>query len=149
MEEKDCCNQNRISHHDAEIAMRAYELRRETVMRESRNKISAEFWPKSIADVKTVIENMAHPLNAPYRQVASYWEMIYSFAKHGAVNLNLLMESNGEGMFLFAKIQPFLAELRKESPQVFVNAEWVANHSERAKYLLDMFRKRIEKMNNQ
>lgn len=34
-------------HHDAEIVMRLYDLRREPVMRESREALNTGFWPGS------------------------------------------------------------------------------------------------------
>ena len=54
-------------HHDAELAFRAYEMRRETVMRDSRNAINRDFWPKSYADAVAVTK-ADHPLNAAWRQ---------------------------------------------------------------------------------
>ena len=62
-------------HHDAELAFRAYEMRREAVMRDSRNAINRDFWPKSYADVLAVTK-ADHPLNAAWRQSITYWEMV-------------------------------------------------------------------------
>ena len=94
-------------HHDAELAFRAYELRRESVMRDSRNAINRDFWPKSFADVQAVTK-ADHPLNAAWRQTTTYWEMVYGMVKHGIVNADYFMESNGEGMYLFARVAPYL-----------------------------------------
>jgi len=113
-------------HHDADLVLRVYELRREPTMRASRSAIQAEFWPKSAEDV-LAIARWGHPLNAAFRQVSSFWEMVYGFVKHGVVYPSLFLESNVEGLFLFAKIEPFLADYRREiSPRGFLNAEWVA-----------------------
>ena len=100
-------------HHDAELAFRAYELRRESVMRDSRNAINRDFWPKSFAEVQAVTK-ADHPLNAAWRQTTTYWEMVYGTVKHGIVNADYFMESSGEGMFLFARVAPYLEELRRE-----------------------------------
>jgi hypothetical protein len=83
-------------HHDAELAFRAYELRRESVMRDSRNAINRDFWPKSFADVQAVTK-ADHPLNAAWRQTATYWEMVYGTVRHGIANADYFMESNGGG----------------------------------------------------
>ncbi len=116
-------------HHDAELVLKVYDLRREPVLRESRRAILREFWPKSFGDLEAVLKS-DHPLNAPYRQVASYWEMVYSFVRHGIVHPEFWLETNGEGLFLFAKVDPFLAQLRQVSgPVAFRNAEWVARES--------------------
>jgi hypothetical protein len=133
-------------HHDAELAFRAYELRREAVMRESRNAINRDFWPKSFADVLAVTKP-DHPLNAPWRQTTTYWEMVYGTVKHGIVNPDYFLESNGEGMFLFARVAPYLEDLRREvSPIAFQNAEWVAKNTAVGQRLFGMFTARVKKM---
>jgi hypothetical protein len=133
-------------HHDAELAFRAYELRREGVMRESRNAINRDFWPKSFADLQAVLK-AEHPLNAPWRQTTTYWEMVYGTIKHGIVNADYFMESSGEGMFLFARVAPFLEEFRREvSPVAFQNAEWVAKNTAAGQRLFAMFTARVQKM---
>ena len=132
-------------HHDAELVFRVYDLRRESVMRESRNAINQKFWPKSYADVQAVLK-ADHPLNAPWRQTSTYWEMVYGVVKHGIVNADYFLESNGEGMFFFARVAPFLEELRRElSPASFQNAEWVAKETNTGKRLFAMFSARVKK----
>ena len=133
-------------HHDAELAFHAYELRREPVMRESRNAINRDFWPKSFAEVQAVLK-ADHPLNAPYRQTGSYWEMVYSFARYGIVSPGFWIENNGEGLFLFARVEPFLAELRAaSSPAAFKNAEWIARECAEGKAVYERVAARVRKM---
>lgn len=133
-------------HHDAELVLKIYDLRREAVMRESRDAINREFWPKT-ADDAVAITKPEHSLNRQYRQTASYWEMVYGFARQGAVHPELLMESNGEGLLLFARIEPHLAAIRAAtSPRAFRNAEWVATNTEIGRAQMETFRGRIAKM---
>ena len=133
-------------HHDAELAFRAYDLRRETVMRESRAAINRDFWPKSYADVVAVTK-ADHPLNAAWRQTNTYWEMVYGTVKHGIVNADYFMESAGEGMFLFARVAPYLEELRRDvSPVAFQNAEWVAKNTAAGQRMFTMFTARVQKL---
>lgn len=132
-------------HHDADIVLKFYDLRREPVMRESRDAMVREFWPRNEAECLAVLA-WDHPLNRAYRQVASYWEMVYGMAKYGVVHTDFLLESNGEGLFLYAKVEPYLAALRKaSSPRAFEKAEWVANSSELGQRLVEMFRQRVKK----
>ncbi|MFM1873363.1 MAG: hypothetical protein RL398_2785 [Planctomycetota bacterium] len=132
-------------HHDAEIVLKFYDLRREPVMRESRDAIIRDFWPRTEADALAIL-TWDHPLNRAYRQVASYWEMVYGMAKYGVVNTDFLLESNGEGLFLYAKMEPYLEAVRKaSSPRAFEKAEWVANSSDLGKKLVEMFRQRVKK----
>ncbi len=119
-------------HHDADLVIKLYELRREATLRQSRDAVSA-FWPKTAADAVAVLDGK-HPLNVAVRQVASYWELVYGMAKHRIIDPEFLMDSNGEGMFLYAKVAPFLAEIRAVgSPRQFANAEWVATETEAGK----------------
>jgi hypothetical protein len=139
-------SKDHADHHDAELAFRAYELRRETVMRESRNAVNRDFWPKSFADVLAVTK-AEHPLNAPWRQTSTYWEMVYGTVRHGIVNADYFMESNGEGIFLFARVAPYIEEFRREvSPVAFQNAEWVAKNTAVGQRMLAMFSARIKKV---
>jgi hypothetical protein len=133
-------------HHDAELAFRAYELRREAVMRESRNAINRDFWPKTYEDVLAVTK-FDHPLNAAWRQTTTYWEMVYGTVKHGIVNADYFMESAGEGMFLFARVAPYLEDLRRDvSPVAFQNAEWVAKNTGTGQRMFAMFTARVQKL---
>lgn len=132
-------------HHDAELVLRLYELRREPIMREARNAIHAKFAPKTFEEF-AAITKPDHPLNASYRQVSTYWEMAYSLIKHGVLNAELAMDSNGEGMILFAKAHPFLAEIRAQlSPRSFQNAEWVATQTEAGKRVFAVYQERMAK----
>jgi hypothetical protein len=133
-------------HQDAELAFRAYELRREPVMRESRNAINRDFWPRSFAEVLAVTKG-DHPLNAAWRQTTTYWEMVYGTVKHGIVNPDYFMESSGEGMFLFARVAPYLEEFRREvSPAAFQNAEWVAKNTAVGQKAFALFSARVQKV---
>ena len=131
-------------HHDAELVMKLYELRRESLMREARNALSREFWPTKAEELLAFTKN-DHPHNAAYRQVSSYWEMAYGMVTHGVLHGDFMLESNGEGFFVFARVKPFLAELRAaSSPRAWHNTEWVAHHSPFAKELYARFEKGVQ-----
>jgi hypothetical protein len=109
-------------HHDAELVLKLYELRRESVMRESR-KAMMQFNPRDY-DEFVAITQPTHDLNPAFRQVSSYFEMAYGFARHGVCHPDFLAENTGEGMLLFAKVQPHLERFRRENaPTAFQNAE--------------------------
>jgi hypothetical protein len=132
-------------HHDAEIVMRLYDLRREALMRESRKAVAA-FWPRSYDELFAVLKP-DHPLNAPFRQVSTYWEMAYGFARHGIVHADLLLETGGEGIFLFAKAEPYLERFRQEYSAVALrNAEWASRECAEGRRLLEVFRARVRKV---
>jgi hypothetical protein len=135
----------RPDHHDAELVLRVYELRRETVMRQSRAEIARNFWPRSFEDV-IAVTRADHPLNAPFRQVGSFWEMVYGMARHGIVHADYFLESNGEGLFLFAKMAPHVERYRAEHSRLaFVNAEWAARETATGRKLFELFAGRVKK----
>ena len=134
------------NHHDAELVLRLYELRRETVMREHRALFIREFWPRNAADVVDVVRT-DHPLNVAYRQVTTYWEMAYTLCRHQTLHPDLLLESSAEGMFIYARIEPYLAELRAASnPRVFRNTEWIATQTEIGRSIMEFQRARVAKL---
>jgi hypothetical protein len=133
-------------YHDADLVLRLYEMRREPVMRESRAAIVGKFWPKSYEDIQA-FARAEHPMNAAYRQVSSYWEMVYGIVRHGIVNADFFLESNGEGMFFFARLHPFLEQIRRDtSPTAFGNAEWVATETEKGRKMFAAFEARVKKL---
>lgn len=132
-------------HHDADLVVKLYELRREPVMRESRSSLVAKFLPASFDDLIAVTKP-DHPLNAAFRQCTTYWEMVYSMARHGVVNGEFLMESSGEGLLLFTRIEPWLEQFRAQlgNPLALRNAEWIAKETELGRTIADRFRKRVQ-----
>jgi|SRR5207253_8592305 len=92
----------------AELILKLYELRRESVMREARNWFFA-FNPESIEDIQRA--GMGEH-SAYYRMVTSYWDMACSFVNHGAIDAEMFTDANGEHVVVFTKIQPFLEQLR-------------------------------------
>lgn len=133
-------------HHDADLVLKLYDLRREAVMRESRSAINSKFWPRN-AEEAIAVTASEHPLNVAFRQTGSYWEMVYSMARHGVIHPEFLVENNGEGLLLYARIEPYLAAVRQaSSPRSFRNAEWVAVNSTTGQMLMEGYRARIKRM---
>lgn len=127
---------------DAEVVLKLYDLRREPVMRASRDLL-LRWQPASFADV-AAIAAFGHESNAAFRQVSSYFELAYGLARRGAVHPELVAEWCGEGIFLFAKLHPYLAEFReKVSPTAFTNAEWITTQTEAGRARLEMFLARL------
>ena len=132
-------------HHDAELVLRFYELRREEVLRAARRTIS-QWFPKTFDDV-LAIAKPEHPNNAAFRQVVGYWEMVFGMARNGVIHPEFLMENSNEGIFMYARFQPFLAEWRAQhSPRGFLNCEWVTTNTDLGRELLKFYRDRFDKM---
>ena len=97
-------------HHDADLILKLYELRREKTMREARNWFF-QFNPKGREDFIDVLTSDKSGL---YRMVISYWDMACSFVNHGAIDAQMFNDANGEHLFVYAKLEPFLPALREE-----------------------------------
>ena len=110
-------------HHDAELILKLYELRREPVMREARNWFFT-FNPKSPADF---LDAVTSDKSGYYRMVISYWDMAASFVNNGAIDAQMFNDANGEHLFIYSKLEPFLADLRRETgnPEFMAHLEKV------------------------
>jgi hypothetical protein len=112
---------------DARLILQLYDLRRETEMRKAREWWATKFWPDSADDFMKAAMAAGTPESKWLRQVASFWEMAATLVVHGTLNEKLFLEftSSGEMYFLFAKIRPFLKDLREkmQNPEAYSNIE--------------------------
>ncbi len=92
----------------ADLLLKLYELRREAKLRQAREWF-LEFHPESAQEVFDV---WIGPDNAFYRMVTTYWNMVASLVNNGAIDDKMFNDANTEHLTVFAKLQPFLEELR-------------------------------------
>ena len=133
---------------DAELMMKLYDLRRETELRNARKFVIFQFQPKSADDVIKLSQAMGTQENSWLRQCTSYWENAASLLLHGVVNPELFFEWNGEMIFLYAKFQPFLKEVREKTglPNVMARMEKAINSSPEMKKQVQMIQQRMAQM---
>ncbi len=135
---------------DAQLIMQLYDLRREPEMRKARNWWVGEFWPQNADDFVKVGSAMGTQENAWLRQVGGYWGMASAFVVQGALSEDLFLQPavSGEMFLMFAKIYPFLKELREKlgDPEVFGNVEKVITGSKWGRERLKFMVKRVETM---
>ena len=91
-------------------------------MRAARDWYRLRFNPASSGEVAAVLEG---PHNAFFRMVVSYWDMAAALVNHGAIDEALFHEVNVEHVGTFAKVEPFLADLRAATgnPDFLANLE--------------------------
>ena len=135
---------------DAQLIMQLYELRREAEMRKARNCWFTTFWPRSADDFMKIAFTVGTQENNWLRQVTGYWSMAASFVLHGALSEELFIQPavSGEMFILFAKVQPFLKELREKAgdPEMLANIEKVIMGSKYGRERLKFMLKRVEMM---
>jgi hypothetical protein len=128
------------NHHDAELILKLYDLRRESEMRKARTFLGFEFWPNSAEDFAKI--SSGDP-NRYWRQGISFWSMAADLVLHGALDESLFLDTAGEMFFFFAKFKPFLADIRKTQPDAFKSIETLINRSEAGKQKLAAFEQRV------
>ena len=93
----------------ARLNLELYALRREPELRRARAWFTAEFTPETFAELAAVAGGAR---NADFRMVLGYWDMAASLVTAGAIDGDAFRAAHGEVFLTFAKVHPFLAELR-------------------------------------
>ena len=101
---------------DAELILKLYDLRREPELRKARHWWVVTFSPQSLDDFMKVSGAFGTPENNWLRQVLGYWGMASSLVNHGTLNRELFLEPSfcGEMVLIYAKVRPFLKEIREK-----------------------------------
>jgi len=135
---------------DAKLIVQLYDLRREAEMRKARNWWAGEFFPQSADDFLKVAWAMGTQENNWLRQVGGYWGMVSSFVNAGALNEDLFLAPgfSGELFLIYAKIHPFIKELREKlnDPNAFKDVETAVTHTKWGRNRLEFMTKRVETM---
>jgi hypothetical protein len=129
---------------DAEIVLKLYELRTETLLRQARAWMTGEFWPETVEDFFAVASNPGDPHNAWFRQVTTYWEMAAAMVLHGAVSADLFVDCNAEGFFLLAKFAHILESIRERYPGFLTKTSELVNRFSAASARYEIVLKNVE-----
>jgi hypothetical protein len=129
---------------DADLILKLYDLRREETMREARNWFFT-FDPKTPQDFFDVLTSDKSGL---YRMVVSYWDMACSLVNNGAIDAQMFNDANGEHLFVYAKMEPFIPALREAmgAPQFLAHLEKVVKEVPDYEQRLAAIRDRISKL---
>ena len=130
------------THADADLILKLYDLRRESVCREAR-AFFLGWKPVDAEEVKQVADGVNRTNNAYLRQSTSYWEMAFSIANSGAIDETLFAKNCGEGIIFALKCQ----WLKERFPEVWnrtmPEAEAFIAKSPLAQGRVPMFKKRF------
>jgi len=134
----------------AELILRLYELRRETVMREARNFVGGEFLPQTDDELVTILTKGGKETGFVL-QVYGYWDMVCAFVLHGMLREPLVYDTCQEMYFQYAKIQPYLRGLRKklDLPEWMQGIEKVVEGSAKGRKRLAAMQESLRKMRRQ
>jgi len=109
---------------DVMAILKLYELRREPEMRAARQWYFSQFSPKSAMDIIALFRG-GERASANFRMITSYWDMASSFVLNGGIDEKMFLDAGSEYIFVYSKIQPFLAEIRQlfQEPEFLINLE--------------------------
>jgi hypothetical protein len=128
----------------AELILKLYELRREAVMREARSYVGGEFLPQSAEEFVDIV-NAGGKQTGFVLQVYGYWDMVAAFVLHGALDTDLVYDTCQEMYFQYAKIQPYLANIREKLslPEFLRSIERVVEGSDAGRARISAMKKNI------
>jgi hypothetical protein len=139
------------THHDVDVILKLYDLRREDRMRKARSWLFG--YKASNAAEHQAACPPGSDQEAYYRMVTSYWDMAASFVTSGAVNKDLFLQNAGELLFVWEKAKGTIADSRKTmgNPKYLSNLETVAqamieNMSKGDPKAYEMFSARVKGM---
>jgi hypothetical protein len=133
---------------DANLILKLYDLRREPEMRKARTWWTSKFYPQSADDFLKVAWAFGTQENAWLRQVGGYWGIVTTFVLQGVLNEDLFLTPgfSGELFLIYAKIHPFVKEIREKlnDPEFFLNVEKAVTRTKWGKNRLRFMMKRVE-----
>ena len=97
---------------EGNLILKLYEMRREEELRKAREWFDTEFNPQSAKDILDIVSGTFAD-SALFRMVMIYWEMVAGPVNYGALNADLDHLPNVEHLRYWAKIKPFIDEVRQ------------------------------------
>lgn len=134
---------------DALAILKLYELRSEPLMRQARAWFFSEFKPKSGLEILALLQS-GEKESAFYRMVASHWEVASALVNHGGIDEKLFLEANSEHLVVFAKLEPFINEVRETigEPDYLANLERLVSRVDNIEKKLENRRRLIDRWTN-
>jgi len=129
---------------DADLILKLYDLRREKTMRDARNWFFT-FNPQTPKDFMDVLTS---DKSGYFRMVTSYWDMACSLVNNGAIDTDMFNDANGEHIFVYAKVEPFLPALREVmgNPSYLAHLEKTVKELPNCEARLAAVRERMKKL---
>lgn len=136
-------------HHDAELLLRLYDIRREARLRQARDWYFRELHAGTFEDLMQQYPP-GSPENASFRMVVSYWDMACSIVNQGLIKEEFFFQNTTEFWVVWTKVKhlaPVMRERRK-NPFIWKNLEDLAGRyekwmSKRAPDALEAFRQQV------
>ena len=134
---------------DALAILKLYEIRSEPVMRQARAWFFSEFAPKSGLEILALMQS-GEKQSAFYRMVSSHWDIASALVNQGGIDEAMFLAANTEHLVVFAKLQPFLKEIRETigEPDYLTNLEQLVRRVENVEKKLENRRRLLDRWTN-
>jgi hypothetical protein len=131
---------------DALAILKLYEIRSEPLMRQARAWFMSEFKPQSGLEILALLQS-GEKQSAFYRMVSSHWEVASALVNNGGIDEKMFLEANTEHLVVFAKLQPFIAEIRETigEPDYLAQLERLVMKAENIERKLENRRRLLER----
>ena len=101
-----------VTHDQANLLLRLYELRREPRMRKAREWFIQDFSANSMEELFKKYPPGSED-NASFRMVVSYWDMCASMVNRGLIDDEFFFENTGEVWLVYDKTKELAVSQRK------------------------------------
>ena len=120
-----------VTHEQANLMLRLYELRREPRLRQARSWFIENFNATTMEEMLQKYPPGSEE-NVNLRMVASYWEMCADIVNRGLIDDEFYFKSNGEAWVVWEKIRTIVAPMRDayKNPMMFTELESLAQRFE-------------------
>src|ERR1700721_42154 len=117
-----------VTHEQANLMLKLYDLRREPKLRGARAWLAANF-PGKIAEDARRLSPFGSKENTYMRRVAGSWEMVAGIVNRGLIEEDMFFEGTGEQWGVWQQLKPIAGDFRK----TFSNPKFLAALEEQAK----------------
>jgi hypothetical protein len=120
-----------VTHEQANLLLRLYELRREPRLREARTWFYSKFEASTLGEVTSKYP-MGSEESASLRMVISYWDMAAGLSNRGLIDDEMFFENSAEGWMVWEKVKTVIAAQREamKNPTILVQLENFAKRFE-------------------
>jgi len=120
-----------VTHDEANLLLRLYELRREPRLREARSWFVANFRATTPEEMQKTCPPGSEA-NTSFRMVVSYWEMAAGFANRGLIDDEFFFENSGEAFIVWDRVKELVPAMRamSKNPHAWGQLESLAKRME-------------------
>jgi hypothetical protein len=121
-----------VTHQQAELLLKLYDLRREPRLRQARAWYVEKFTPVTSPEEFMTKYPPGGEESTNLRMVTSFWEMAASIVNRGLIDDEFFFENTGEPWVVWEKVKPLIPAWREmfKSPGMMANLEKLAARME-------------------